>query len=147
MEAEVFEFPGTISYRTGGMVGHFLHPNRKSRSSSSTSSSSTSSIPHVASPTTTLTAAAASASGAYSNNNNNNNNNSNSNHNPPSAMTSPSRYAGASTGFDVPTMPFVPPQNLTAEAVAALPPPGTSKIAYADAVCVWVKREHEKCHR
>ena len=126
------------------MVGHFLHPNRKSRSSSSTSSSSTSSIPHVASPTTTLTAAAASASGAYSNNNNNN---SNSNHNPPSAMTSPSRYAGASTGFDVPTMPFVPPQNLTAEAVAALPPPGTSEIAYADVVCGWVKREHEKCRR
>jgi hypothetical protein len=94
------------------MVGHFLQPNRKSRSNSgSTSSSSASSNPHVAPPSS---AAVASASVST--------------YNPPSAMASPppSRYASASTAFDVPTMPFMPPQNLTAEAVAALPPPGTS---------------------
>jgi hypothetical protein len=34
------------------------------------------------------------------------------------------------TPYEVPTMPYMPPQNLTAEAVAALPPPGTKFFAF-----------------
>jgi hypothetical protein len=39
----------------------------------------------------------------------------------------PPRYtaASATSTFDMATMQFHPPQHLTAEAVAALPPPGT----------------------
>lgn len=37
---------------------------------------------------------------------------------------STSRYTSPVSSYDVPSMPYMPPQNLTAEAVAALPPPG-----------------------
>jgi hypothetical protein len=37
---------------------------------------------------------------------------------------STSRYSSSTSSYDVPSMPYMPPQNLTAEAVAALPPPG-----------------------
>ena len=86
------------------MVGHFLHPSRKSRSTSSGTASS------------------------QSGNNASVGQGANAVHNAPMQDTVASRYvahhetpfAGASVAA-----PVVPPQNLSAEAVAALPPPGT----------------------
>ena len=79
--------------------------------------------------------------GGSMNNNANNNVNMNGNHpchqhlNQHGAMASSSHYpmahqAASNTTYDVsPSMHYTPPQNLTAEAVAALPPPGPSITA------------------
>eukprot|EP00980_Cylindrotheca_fusiformis_P010664 scaffold2381_cov128-Cylindrotheca_fusiformis.AAC.5 len=80
------------------MVGHFLQTNRKPRSNHSAGSTP----PHHISS-----------------------NRSNSVTGSTNPM-SPSRYASSASSYDVPSMPYMPPQNLTAEAVAALPPPGLS---------------------
>ena len=92
------------------MVGHFLHPNRKSRSGSSSGGSGSNS-PHAASPPSV--AASVGASLAYS---------------PHSAMSSTSRYPQSSSSYETAPMAYMPPQNLTAEAVAALPPPGMCSL-------------------
>ena len=88
------------------MVGHFLHPNRKNRSDSGDHSRTSSGAAHVAAPPSVATVGASLA------------------YNPPSAMSQTSRYTGASPSYDAASMAYMPPQNLTAEAVAALPPPG-----------------------
>lgn len=100
------------------MVGHFLHPNRKNRSSNNNSTTTTNSLSSIgrnqgtttSSPEFTVSTASTTTLG----------------YNPLSTMSSTSRYAASSTSYDAPSLPYMPPQNLTAEAVAALPPPGLS---------------------
>eukprot|EP00934_Nitzschia_sp_Nitz4_P001325 Nitzschia sp. Nitz4//scaffold111_size72815//43820//47217//NITZ4_005793-RA/size72815-snap-gene-0.109-mRNA-1//-1//CDS//3329533189//1325//frame0 len=90
------------------MVGHFLHPNRKNRTNNNSNNS--------------LSATSASNNSSDSQDTNTGADISSSNDGASNAMhPATNRYAPAS--FD---MPFMPPQNLTAEAVAALPPPGLS---------------------
>ena len=104
------------------MVGHFLHPNRRSRSSTNSNGSNSSSnsvgssshSPHmpVSSPAHPSAAAAIGASLAYNPHNN----------------AIPSRHHAMPSQQEGPIIPYMPPQNLTAEAVAALPPPGESSF-------------------
>lgn len=97
------------------MVGNFLHPNRKNRTTTTTTtperSAGTTNGRSSHLPATTPTASIGAVASAM-------------NYNPHSTMLSSSRYASSSSSFDNPALPFMPPQNLTAEAVAALPPPG-----------------------
>jgi hypothetical protein len=111
------------------MVGHFLHPHRKNRSSDRNNNNNNNAT----------TANAAGSAGSGSNNVNNNNlSPSGSSYPPLPSNLAPlplpfSRYTNTTTAphphpqqppqSSVP--PFSPPPNLTAEAVAALPPPGT----------------------
>lgn len=103
------------------MVGHFLQPNRKSRSGSSNQSNGHAA--HSASPPVSG-AAAVGSSMAYS---------------PHSAMSPSSRYSQPQAPYDAPSMAYMPPQNLTAEAVAALPPPGMFFGLQTSSLCLVLK--------
>lgn len=103
------------------MVGHFLHPHRKSRGSNSSQGSNASGSTQSSAGSSTRYATTPS-------------------HLEPHTMPAITNYSGgmmaattavptgtgtATSGSHPPPLPYMPPQNLSAEAVAALPPPGT----------------------
>ena len=89
------------------MVGNFLHSTRTNRPNSTPERTSSTHPSPAPIPAASIGAIASSM-----------------NYNPYSVMSSTSRYAAASSSYNGHSVPYMPPQNLTAEAVAALPPPG-----------------------
>lgn len=112
------------------MVGHFLHQNRKSRtgSASTNGSSSSSSVNNVASLNAVTSSSPMASSVTYQPSGSASAASQGFGYYPqqPNAAAAPPRYAAAPhpSPYDMSTMQYNAPQHLTAEAVAALPPPG-----------------------
>jgi hypothetical protein len=117
------------------MVGHFLHQNRKSRTGTGSGSTNGSTSSNIGNNNLPLNAFISSSSTSSSHQHlvaataNLNQDSGYYPQHPNVAFAPPPRYAATSmtttSTYDMSSMQFHPPQHLTAEAVAALPPPGT----------------------